>query len=150
MLKNNEMTSQNSNTDITHELMNIIDESKEEIPEGLYLRLCNTLQKKHNEDEDKEDFYKISYIFTEPEMVGFRTHNLSLVNNKKIIKLNTRQYNSICYDLKNMSFARPLRTMECLLDICNTTYIYNCSECNNNDDGVNLIKTLVIVGIEKA
>ena len=44
----------NKNTGNSHAIMSLIDENKKKIPDGLYLNLCNLLQKK-NEKEEKED-----------------------------------------------------------------------------------------------
>ena len=48
------MSANENKKDITSELMSIIDENKEGLQEGLYLKLCNTLKKKHEEEKEEE------------------------------------------------------------------------------------------------
>lgn len=75
----------------SHEILNIIDENKENISNGDYLKLANLLKKK-NDKEKKSKFYfiEIRYAFSK------YTHhyNLSNINigiTKQIVKINQKQ-----------------------------------------------------------
>lgn len=49
------------------ELLSVIDENKENLPNGLYMKLCDVLMSKKRKEneikENKEGFYRINYIY---------------------------------------------------------------------------------------
>jgi len=48
-------------------LMSLLDENKEEIPDGVYLQMANLLKEQHTEEEEKKEERKSEYVFVEIE-----------------------------------------------------------------------------------
>ena len=77
----------NKNTGNSHAIMSLIDENKDDIPDGLYLNLCNLL-KKQNEEEGKEDrFYKVTYLYSSPSQQTSSFWDMNLCVSNEILKL---------------------------------------------------------------
>ena len=86
----------NKDTGNSHAIMSLIDENKDDIPNGLYLNLCNLL-KKQNEEEGKEDrFYKVTYLYSSPGQRLDDHWDMNLrVKKDEILKLSEFEHRTI-------------------------------------------------------
>ena len=96
----------NTCTRNSHAIMSLIDENKDDIPEGLYLNLCNLL-KKQNEEEGKEDrFYKVTYLYSSPGQRLDDHWDMNLrVKNDEILKLSEPEYRTIQDEITNKGYS---------------------------------------------
>jgi hypothetical protein len=58
----------NEKNNIATEVQSLIDENKDNIPDGLYLSLCNAMKNLYKEEEKKDEsttgFYKVNYVYS--------------------------------------------------------------------------------------
>ena len=95
----------NKDTGNSHAIMNLIDENKDDIPNGLYLNLCNLL-KKQNEEEGKEDrFYKVTYLYSSPGQKSEPFWDMYLRVGNEILKLSEPEYRNLQDDLTNKGYS---------------------------------------------
>ena len=137
----------------THAIMSLIDENKDDIPNGLYLNLCNLL-KKQNEEEGKEDrFYKVTYLYSSPSQQTSSFWDMNLCVSNEILKLSEPEYRNLQDDLTNKGYSyregvdRPLQS-----GICHS-YVrtINCNECDEEVEAtISLFSRCCIVSIKPA
>jgi len=150
----------NKDTENSHAIMSLIDENKDDIPNGLYLNLCNLL-KKQNEEEGKEDrFYKVTYLYSSPGQKSEPFWDMYLRVGNEILKLSEYEYLNLQEDLTNKghsySFAERLSQQ-----LVNHSYVRtinkdtcDCDECDCDEVSVEattcLISRCCIVNIKPA
>ena len=150
----------NTCTGNSHAIMSLVDENKDDIPEGLYLNLCNLL-KKQNEEEGKEDrFYKVTYLYSSPGQKGEPFWDMYLRVGNEILKLSEPEYRNLQDDLTNKgysyflvdrlaqqlvahSYVRTINNGEC--EECD-----RCEECSSSEATTCLISRCCIVNIKPA
>ena len=92
----------------TTNIMNFLDDNKEDMSEGLYLKFCNLL-KKENEDEEKEDekFYEVKYLYTKFEPLNdvYNYYSAKMSVSNQIIKINTKLYKAIQDDIEKDGYS---------------------------------------------
>ena len=152
----------NTCTRNSHAIMSLIDENKDDIPEGLYLNLCNLL-KKQNEEEGKEDrFYKVTYLYSSPGQRLDDHWDMNLrVKKDEILKLSEFEHRTIkqnmftnkgyAYSFSDRlsqygmghSYVRTINNGEC--EECD-----RCEECSSSEVTTYLISRCCIVSIEPA
>jgi len=87
---------------------NILDEYKENIPDGLYKKLCDLNMIKHKEDEQVWDFYDIHYFIPKHRYnINCYPEKNTISIEKRIIikKLTKKQYNSIKTKIDENDFS---------------------------------------------
>ena len=95
----------NKDTGNSHAIMNLIDENKDDIPNGLYLNLCNLL-KKQNEEEGKEDrFYKVTYLYSSPSQQTSSFWDMNLCVSNEILKLSEPEYRNLQDEITNKGYS---------------------------------------------
>ena len=95
----------NTCTGNSHAIMSLIDENKDDIPNGLYLKVGNLL-KKQNEDEGKEDrFYKVTYLYSFPGQKSEPFWDMHLRVGNEILKLSEPEYRNLQDDLTNKGYS---------------------------------------------
>ena len=92
--------------------MRFLDENKDEIPEGLYLKFCNLL-KKENEKEQKEEsrFYNVTYLYTKFEPLDEDSYNYyksCFYTTTQILKIDTKVYKDIQEDIEMNGHSRRI------------------------------------------
>ena len=153
----------NKNTGNSHAIMSLIDENKEDIPEGLYLNLCNLL-KKQNEEEEKEDkedkFYKVTYLYSSPSQQTSNTWEMNLCSSNEILKLSEFQHRTIKQNMitngyvysftENLSQYANMHNYVRTIDNGGCGECDRCEECSSSEANTHLISRCCIVSIEPA
>ena len=151
------MTSASNSTN----MMSLLDENKEDIPEGLYLKMCNLLKDQNKEEEEKKDgFYKIKYLFSNPHqrednkwLMRIRANDVPV-----ILKLSAKDYESIQEDLSTNGYSSHYKVHSLTSTSHITSYcVTSTRHCDDDDCGghdhytdVDLSSQSVIIGIEPA
>jgi poly(3-hydroxyalkanoate) synthetase len=89
----------NNNQEIKHpkhhsmamETLNILDESKDQISDKLYLDLCNSLTKMNT--LEKKKFYTVKYFFCKPEHDEDDCYDLDIFQKSEILQIPDDIYN---------------------------------------------------------
>jgi hypothetical protein len=94
-------------TDKSHKLQSILDEHKQEIPDQLYLQMSNICMEGHNEENETEGFYKVTYVYNKTtqdaqDSTLFRTHYIPTT---QIVKIQHNLYTEIDHVLKNEGYC---------------------------------------------
>ena len=84
-------------TDKSHKLQSILDEHKQEIPDQLYLQMSNICMEGHNEENETEGFYKVTYVYNKTtqdaqDSTSFSTHYIPTT---QIVKIRHNLYTEI-------------------------------------------------------
>ena len=79
----------NGNNKTAAKLQSLFDDHKEEIPDGLYLTLCNAMKDLHTQENDKEKkgFYKIHYLYTDMERDSCNEHTMQMIPAEQIVQI---------------------------------------------------------------
>ena len=151
----------NTCTGNSHAIMSLVDENKDDIPNGLYLNLCNLL-KKQNEEEEKEDrFYKVTYLYSFPSQAqtsSFWDMNLRVGN--EILKLSEPEYRNLQDEITNKGYSYSF-TERLSQQLVNHSYVRTidngecedcdrCGECSSSEATTCLISRCCIVSIKPA
>jgi len=89
------------------ELQNILDENKENLPDGVYLKMCDALKaefdQKNEEEENKPSYYKCTFIDTKFRLVSLsnmeNNYCLQFCTFTRIVKMNDSSFNEIKDDI---------------------------------------------------
>ena len=145
----------NKDTGNSHAIMSLIDENKDDIPNGLYLNLCNLL-KKQNEEEGKEDkFYKVTYLYSSPSQQTSSFWDMNLCVSNEILKLSEPEYRNLQDEITNKGYSYHRgEGVDRLLQsgICHS-YVrtINCNECDEEVEAtISLFSRCCIVSIKPA
>ena len=122
----------------TTNIMNFLDDNKEDMSEGLYLKFCNLL-KKENEDEEKEDekFYEVKYLYTRFDPLdedSYNYYNMRMFSSTQIIKINTKKYKEIQDDIEKNGYSWKYNNLS-LNGIFSDHSICSKQICNDDDCG---------------
>jgi hypothetical protein len=79
----------------------IIDEYKEELPDGLYKKLCDLNMLENKKEEQNEDFYKIKYVIPDHYYDDDGDNNIMIKFKTKIIKLEKKIYDEVVKKIDN-------------------------------------------------
>lgn len=71
-------------------IMSVIDEYKSDIPDGVYLKICKELGKRYKEEEEKNIFVELTYIYAIIEQN--LDLEMSIHTDKQIVELKPREY----------------------------------------------------------
>jgi hypothetical protein len=136
----------------TTNIMGFLDENKDDIPEGLYLKFCNLL-KKENEEEQKEEprFYKVKYLYTKFEPLSEDSHNYyssGFYTTTQILKIDTKIYKEIQEDIEKFGYSRVSNGNLAFYNVFNGYSICSKESCNDIEgcgcDGEGHIKSTTI------
>lgn len=126
----------------SHEILNIIDENKENISNGDYLKLTNLLLKKNNK-ENKSKFYFIEIRYAYSKYTHH--YNLSTMNigiTKQIVKINQKQLERLNETWEHCESV-PQEIKEMLENHAVIKYISShdeCDECESmSDNGASVV-----------
>jgi hypothetical protein len=133
----------------TTNIMGFLDENKDDIPEGLYLKFCNLL-KKENEEEHKEEsrFYNVKYIYTECDPhrdgIGF---NMRMCQGEQIIKLENSEYDEIkdTLTIKKISSRYAYK-----INFHNHMFTHAVNTCDEGDLLITMVSNVMMIDIEEA
>ena len=150
----------NKDTGNSHAIMSLIDENKDDIPNGLYLNLCNLL-KKQNEEEGKEDrFYKVTYLYSSPGQKSEPFWDMYLRVGNEILKLSEPEYRNLQDEITNKGYSYSF-TERLSQQLVNHSYVRTidngeceecdrCVECSSSEVTTCLISRCCIVNIKPA
>lgn len=152
----------------TKSIQSMLDENKEQIPEGIYLGLSNLMKQKYEDEQKTEKFYKLTCIRTNHVNdcgESFKTH---LVRFRQILKMPQDQYiyikrqiekNGCCASFE-CSYKPEWDKIQYELNYHNDIkrhcircpYSEDHDECRGDDDGItiHITDTATIVKIEEA
>jgi hypothetical protein len=90
------------------ELQNILDENKEKLPDGVYLKMCDALKAefdhKNEEEENKTSYYRCTFIDTKFILVDLSHMNnnycLQFCTFTRIVKMSDSFFNEIEDDIE--------------------------------------------------
>ena len=142
----------NKDTGNSHAIMSLIDENKDDIPDGLYLNLCNLL-KKQNEEEGKEDrFYKVTYLYSCPGQKSEPFWDMYLRVGNEILKLSEPEYRNLQDEITTKGYSYSF-TERLSHQLANHSYVrtINCNECDEEVEAtISLFSRCCIVSIKPA
>jgi hypothetical protein len=72
-------------------IQSLIDENKQQIPDGLYLQLCNETKKAH----EAARFYRVKYVYSKVDNIDDKNITMSLVPAKAVLELSQLTYQNI-------------------------------------------------------
>ena len=145
----------NTCTGNSHAIISLIDENKDDIPNGLYLNLCNLL-KKQNEEEGKEDrFYKVTYLYSSPSQQTSSFWDMNLCVSNEILKLSEPEYRNLQDEITNKGYSYHRGEGVDRLSQSGICHSYvrtiNCNECDEEVEATTcLISRCCIVSIKPA
>lgn len=123
-----------------HNIMSIIDENKENISEGDYLKLCNLLKKQNDEEEEekKDKFYNVAYLYSRPIQQSDNHWDMKINSKNEILKMSYGEYKCIQDGLKNMTlfpsnklaYSYNCHSFERVISNC------SCYECDCDEQSV--------------
>lgn len=131
------------------ELLTLIDDHKEDLPSGLYVKLCNQLKNKHEEETKKSEYdilyVSIKYIYPTLKPDGDGGHIIKLYKESEIIELIRREYDHMvdhwgCSHLSNIK--NKLTYCNKLQEI---STMYSCDECEEIKHPVTSLLTDVML-----
>lgn len=117
-------------------LQNILDDNKEELSDALYLKLCNALLEA-NKKENKYKFYEVYYAHTKASRVSQDRIDLSIVPNKRIIRINTHLFDKWRVETRDGEekhhFSLYIYLKKCLKAINNELENLEHTGCNGEE-----------------
>jgi hypothetical protein len=117
-------------------LQGILDDNKQEIPDSLYLKLCNALMDE-NKKEHKYKFYEVYYVYTKSRRISQDRIDLSIVPNKRILRVNTHLFDRWRVETRDGDekhhFSLYIYLKKCLCSINNELEILEHTGCNGED-----------------
>ena len=143
----------------SQEYQQLIDEYKENIPDGLYKMLCDLNMKKNKDEVEDEAFYTIYYFIPKHHYRDDDDDNVITIDNKTVIKkLTNDQYNLIKTEIETKNYCnKSIYTGDeyGFFDILDREHIIIKNiECNGEDDSTNYLSSLdldpLIYKIERA
>ena len=142
----------------SQEYQQIIDEYKENIPDGLYKKLCDLNMKKNKDEVEDEAFYTIYYFIPQHHYTDDDDNVITIDNKTVIKKLTNNQYNLIKTKIeKNNYCSKTIYTGDeyGYIDILNREHIIIKNiECDDENGSTNYLSCLhldpVIYKIERA
>ena len=146
---------------ISIEILNILDDNKDDITDGLYLELCNNLAEmnmvEEREEKESNNFYRVTYLYTKqtPDSSCMHTRFMStLISDTEIIELKSDTANNIIVDIENRGYADTSCINTVLSHDCTTSEVVtgdNCSECESTEPvrSILLVSTSRILKLTK-
>ena len=138
---------QNQDINTSAKIMNIIDENKDVLKEGVYLELSNLLMEKNKEEEkDSEDcFYKVYYFYTDTELDYIKNHlytNTTIKSNTEIIQMKRAKGKELSNAVElGLDTEEIERRIGFFMDLTfykdRQKHTYNRCHCNRDSDDCN-------------
>jgi hypothetical protein len=136
-------------TDRVHELQSIIDDQKENLSDGSYLKICELNQQIMNNAINV--FYQIEYLESYITKIDGDTYGVEYKNFTSYIKLTEEIFNKLTEQIDKQKYAllctHAVSDMSQLFKI-NKQQIYSqafCDECSEFNDSEVVIKNNIII-----
>jgi hypothetical protein len=127
--------------------LEILEDNKDNITEGLYLQLCNSLKDLHQEEEleeeNKENYYTVNYLYTENSKCQDREYRMRMMYATQILKMSTKIYQQITTQIKKYGCWRCCNHDDILSELC---YYGNEKELTCEDDSLQHITDSLCFG----
>jgi len=96
-----------SNMSATTTIMTFLDDNKDGMNEGLYLKFCNLLKKENEEEKEVEKFYKVKYLYTKCDPLNDNCfYKMRILVSTQIIKIDTKTYKEIQEYIEKDGYTR--------------------------------------------
>jgi len=136
-------------TDRVHELQSIIDENKEKLSDGSYLKICELNQQIMNNTVN--GFYQIEYLESYITKIDGDKYGVEFKQHTSYVKLTEEIFKKITEQIDNQKYAllctHAVSDMAQLFKI-NKQQIYSqafCDECSEFNDSEVVIKNNIII-----
>ena len=136
-----------------------IDEYKEQLPDQLYIELCDLTMKENKQEQKEQDFYEVKYVIPCHFHDDDGDNNISVEFKKEIVKLEKKIYNKVIEEINSRGVCCHQVNIR-IDDGCYDNYqiikqknkqIYNNSSgCNDDNKFFNIFVRPKIISIKKA
>ena len=134
----------------SHKLMELMDENKEEIPNGLYLQFSNILKEKNKEEEEGKSIYiEIEYVYSEIVSRGMHPNSVILCSEKSIIRLTTSEYALFIREFKKTKMYWLKEKICRYENLSHNHRVEECDQCEEMTEITeDIINDIIFIGYE--